>query len=258
MLTIIKAGGGGGIETASSSDSSITPTVSGSNLEMKVARAMNPKKREERLDSFNNIGHLQGPMMWIVSANSGGISVVGTHVDGNHLGILEFTTSTSASSAPHIVTGLNHMTSGGGELTAEWLVRFPNLSDATDSFVARAGFTNAYSSSLTDGIYFEYTHSVNAGNWTCKTGSNASFTTANSGTPVAINTWYRLTAVVNAAGTLATFYINGTQVGTISTNIPTGARLFGVGAGMYKTAGTTARKMFADYGYYLADLTTER
>ena len=61
---------------------------------------------------------------------------------------------------------------------------------------------------------------------------------------VAEDVWVKLKIVVNAGGTSAEFFVNGTSVGTQSTNLPTGD--ISPALGIVKTAGTTERVLYAD------------
>ena len=57
----------------------------------------------------------------------------------------------------------------------------------------------------------------------------------------------------------ARFYINGTEVGRITTNIPSGtSRTTAAGFGLIKSAGTTARTMTVDQTRLAVDLTSAR
>jgi hypothetical protein len=172
-------------------------------------------------------------------------------------GVLRFSTGT-ATNGRYGVDSWNTETASflttDGTLYMEWAVRIPTLSDGTETFtvVALAVQPNA---TTNQGLYFRYTHSENAGDWTC-VANGGSATTADSNVPVVANTWYRLGILVNAAGTSVGYYINAALVGTITTNIPSG--LPRLGGGIIKSAGTTPRVMDVDYTYYLKTFTTAR
>lgn len=138
---------------------------------------------------------------------------------------------------------------GGGKCVSEWMVYLSNLSDGTDTFSLRAGLGNQTSNAdFTDGVYFYYTHSNNSGQWSARCVNNSSATQLDSNVSVAAATWYRLTAVVNSAGTSAEFFVNGTSIGTISTNIPTAyPRIVGPVIQDVRTAGTATRYLITDY-----------
>ena len=129
------------------------------------------------------------------------------------------------------------------------MARLPTLSDGTNTYFYLAGFSDTTTAvSAVDGCYFRYTNGQASGQWqgVCRDNSTESST---SGTTVVANTWYRLTIIINPAGTAASFFVNGTQIGSnITTNIPTGAgRGTGFGSSIIKSAGTTERTADLDY-----------
>jgi hypothetical protein len=127
------------------------------------------------------------------------------------------------------------------------MIQIPTLSDATNRFIVRCGFSDNFSSVGTDAALIDYVDNVNGGRWNLWTASNGSTSSADSGVTVSANTWYRLEAEVNRTGTLVTYFINGSRVGSISTNIPTGTSQ-GTGFMIYilKSAGTTSRNLNVD------------
>lgn len=123
----------------------------------------------------------------------------------------------------------------------ETMVRIAQLSNATDTYTARFGFLDSVSAEPTDGVFFRYTHAVNSGQWQLVARSNGTETATNSSSSVASATWYRLTVIVPPAGSSAEFFVNGTSVGTVAANIPTGSgRGTGFGNALIRSAGTTA------------------
>lgn len=110
---------------------------------------------------------------------------------------------------------------GGGEIELHWVINVAILSDGTNTYTLRAGLGDTITGDEVNGVYFEYTHSVNSGNWVCKTSSASTQTSSNSS--VAATGWTNLGIKINAAATSAGFYINGTLSQTIATNIPSAA-----------------------------------
>ena len=112
---------------------------------------------------------------------------------------------------------------GGGTLSANFVFKFGALSAVGNSYTAYVGLiTNSGGAPTeTDGVYFSYTDGVNSGNWVLNC-SNSSVTTSVNTSTAASTSYVNLGVVINAAGTSATFFIDGVQVGTpIATNIPT-------------------------------------
>jgi hypothetical protein len=69
-----------------------------------------------------------------------------------------------------------------------------------------------------------------------------------SNTTVVVSTFYKLAIQINAAGTSAEFFIDGTSFGSISTSLPTATRM-SVGVLFVKSIGNTARNADVDYIY---------
>lgn len=195
-------------------------------------------------------------------ANTGTITTVGTAANP---GVFSLNISTSASSRAGTWSGtaLDAVLFGGGEVYLEALVKVSALSDATDTYIIRCGMLDTRGdANSVDGIYFRYTHSVNSGNWEGVTRSNSVETVASGGTAGAPSTSFqKLGILINAAGTLVTFYLDDVSMGTSATNIPTAAgRETGIGgAFITRTAGTTTARSFSiDYYRWYQNLTTTR
>jgi hypothetical protein len=65
---------------------------------------------------------------------------------------------------------------------------------------------------------------------------------------------YRIGILVNSAATLAKYFVNGTNIGEITANIPSGiARAVGQVLCIRKKAGTAASVVKCDYGFFRTD-----
>jgi hypothetical protein len=173
--------------------------------------------------------------------------------DANRFGIGRLSTGSTATGRACIgSTTFDSIVLGGGIVKYCAVVRIPTLSDGTNTFLVQCGLHDNVSGSPVDALYFQYTHSENAGDWTTYVYNNSG-TLGGFDTNVAVATgnWYRLEIEINAAATQAVFSINGSVVRTVtspSTTIPTGAtRATGFFANIRKTAGTTSRDLYADY-----------
>jgi hypothetical protein len=168
----------------------------------------------------------------------------------------------ASTSAAEYGTGTNEIAFGSGRVVYETSIRLPNLSDATDTFTITAGYFNCLfsaSCSPTDAVWITYTHGVNSGKWRGICIEDSSTTNVDdAGTAVAANTWYRLGITVNADATSAEFFVNGTSIGSCSTNIPDSADPVNPIARILKSAGTTSRTMDIDYVKVYGELTTPR
>lgn len=111
----------------------------------------------------------------------------------------------------------------------------------------------------TDGIYFEYDRATHGANWHAICRSNGTETATDTSTAVTTNL-VNLKAIVNAGGTSVEFFIDGTSVATITTNIPTGTSriMSSLAAQFVKTAGTSTRRVYYDAARYDFYPTTPR
>ena len=186
----------------------------------------------------------------------------------NQQGIIEYNTLTTATShAHHSGNTIANIGFGGGIWNYETSIYIPTLSTALERYRLFFGFGNTVTNSdATNGVYFTYDEGGTgngasaSANWQCITGGSSVRTLTITTVPVVINTWIKLRIEVNAAATSVAFYINGTLVATITTNIPTYAanRTVTMKQGISKTIGLTARNFYCDYIGYENILTTPR
>lgn len=170
---------------------------------------------------------------------------------GGYFGIWGLETGTDTTGNAYIRGSTNGILLANGEQICEFRVKLSAVSDGTDTYIFRAGLSDATTAAPTDGVFFRYTHSVNSGAWVLVATQNTTETAVNSTSGVvAGGTWYRLRVVVNAAATSAEFFVDDVSVGTVSENIPTGSgRETCPGSNLVKSAGTTTRKALLDYCY---------
>jgi hypothetical protein len=160
-----------------------------------------------------------------VYGSSGGGSASYSAGLANHPGILNFSLSYNFSSTiVGIATafGTPHpIVFGAGAWTYTGITRLNVISNATNRYVYYLGFAADNSSAApTNGCYLQYTDNVNSGKWQgiCKKASAT--TTCDTGLAAATATWYDIQIAVNAAGTSATFVVNGSNTCTVSSNVP--------------------------------------
>jgi hypothetical protein len=144
--------------------------------------------------------------------------------------------------------------------TFDTLIQIPTLSTGTDEFTVRVGFQDGYAGiDANDGAYFEYTHTVNSGQWVCKTAINSVRTTTNTSVAASAGAWVHLQIQTNAAGTSVTFYINGTLVATNTTNIPGASNPTGLAYQVTRGASTGAtRYVYTDVAALTVAFSTPR
>lgn len=207
------------------------------------------------------LGNAFGEMISNVSGAGAAATAGNTIVDQGHPGIARLQTGTSSTGRAPIVGAL--ITTKGGAIVFESDVNIPvNLSDSTDRYIVYVGFMNSFTAESSDQICFKYSDDINSGRWQGITSRNGSNTTVNGGAGqvVATATWYKLRIEINAAATSVEFFVNGTSIGTSTTNIPqeTSADQIQISVNIRKTAGTNSRAIDCDYinCYYI--LTTAR
>jgi hypothetical protein len=197
-----------------------------------------------------------------LTSGSGAASTLTNSVftDGSAVGVVTWntgTTTTGYGGHAHSSAGTT-VYIGSGTDTWEGRIRIPVLSSATDIYNIMHGFTDSVSENCTNGVWMDYTHSVNSGNWTIKynvAGGGVVTTNCNAG-PSA-NTWYRLRLEVTSSG--ATAYVNGVSIGSVSASMPTA--VVRANTAIIKnggSTGTTAMLTYCDYLQYGKTYTTPR
>src|SRR5574338_75673 len=200
---------------------------------------------------------------WRAIVSSTVPSVLQSGTTSGRPGVVKIDTETSSTGAAAICHGaqtssvLGNLVLGGGELTVQWYAKLSNLSDGTETYTARIGLGDTYNATQANGLWFEYTHSVNSGNWVIKSSAASSPTSANTNTAADTN-WHVYKIIVNSGATSASFYIDGVQVANspITSTIPT-LKIGGL-ASIVKSAGTTSRSILLDLFTLNYVLTTSR
>lgn len=129
---------------------------------------------------------------------------------------------------------------GGGAARYICETAIVTLSDATNTYTVRYGFINSNTAESTNGCFFRYTHSVNGGRWQAVCRAAGVENAVDTGVAATAGTWLTLDIQVAADASSVAFFINGVQVATIATNIPTGSNTTGAGMMVLRSAGTTA------------------
>jgi hypothetical protein len=160
-----------------------------------------------------------------VVAASGTINYTGAVLDATHPGVVVLTSVAGAGSRATLMTSApssaeTYVFGAGAKHVIETIVRLPDLTDATDTIVVRAGFLDSPNSTASDGAWFEYT--VSNTTWRCRTGAAASLTDADSTITVTADVWTKLRVEVTDDDT-AQFFIDDVQrCGDVTTQIPSG------------------------------------
>jgi hypothetical protein len=196
---------------------------------------------------------------WERFQSGAGTSFGHTSSEAGRPGIVTIETGSTSTGYFNLTWRLNtQILLGGGRMYVEWIIKIPTLSNGTDTFTVQVGLHDNQGAGVVDGAYFEYSHGVNSGNWQVKTTSNATSTTTNTST-AADTSWHVFAVDINAAASSVTFYIDGSSVGTNTTNIPTGTGRETVPSCMItKSLGSASLKVYADVFTMVQKLTTPR
>lgn len=166
------------------------------------------------------------------------------------VGLLELTTASSSSGYAMVYSYDSEMPRmDDGTRLYECMVQVPILSDGTQEFLCRVGMHDG-STTMSNGIYFQYNRLLDGDYWTLCSTNNASTTRTSPAVPVVAGAWIKLGFRSTVSGSLITLYpsYNGTEVGSITTNIrPDGAMK--LAASIIKSGGTTSRSFLVDYVY---------
>ena len=177
-------------------------------------------------------------------------STLGINSTDKCIGVFDLQTGTTSTGRCAITIGDDQIIFGFAEFVTEWRVVVTTLSTAAQEYNVYIGFidNNQAIGEPVDGVYFKYDRNTSA-NWIITTSNNSTRTNTTTSVAVTATTpFQKLKIVVNNTGTSAQFFIDGVSVGTIATNIPTGAgRQTGLGAKIEKQAGTTNRQLNMDY-----------
>lgn len=283
---------GGGTGVVSIGNASVNPTTNptagvivyadasdGSRLKVRqpdgvvseLATTGTPELWYQEWDDFiwgtTNMGTSSGGWVESVSGTGADVAISSTGVNSTEkcVGVIALDCGTTTTGRSGLTKGnLTHLFGQGTEFRVTFRAALSALSDGTDTYTVMIGFTDGAGGSGTtgtDGAFFRYSSTNNAGEWEFITINNGTTTGTVFDTNVAptatVNQKFEIR--VNAAGTSVTAYIDDTLVATSTANIPTGSgRLTGIGAKIEKSAGTTSRQLLMDYYRYTHQSTSVR
>lgn len=186
-------------------------------------------------DDFSGNSNNAGEMTWSNQASGTSAAVANTGGEQNHPGIRKISTGTQTTS----YAGINWRTTcvypNGGD-TNIWIIR----PSANTGVTIRVGMNDTSSSSdSNDGYYWEFDPTVSA-NWQMCCANSGTRTKTATSTAVSAATWYKLEIRVNSGNTSAEFFIDGSSVGTVSTNLPTASDTFGFGCFASNSGGASS------------------
>lgn len=167
----------------------------------------------------------------------------------NAPGIYGQQTGTQSSGRNSLATASNSIRLGGGVWRYVTRVRLSNISDGTDRFTLRIGFDDkgTASGAATNAVCFRCVDNVNSGNWEAVCRAAGTETTISSAVAPVTSGWQTLCFEVNEDASSVQFWIDGTSLGSITTNIPAASgREMGVNTRIEKSVGTNSRTLYTD------------
>lgn len=228
------------------------PQFDGSNWQAVYPETLSPARSYRLSEDFIS-GSTAGALNW-TAVLTGGASVIttgNTGVSSSNPGVVVITAGNAASRFATLHLGLNTMELGGGALTMECLFQLQTLTNAA----FRIGLGDQTAADHNNGVYLEYNSGTSA-NWLIKTANGATRTTTTTSVAATASAWHKLVISINAAATSVSFTLDGTSLGSITTNIPT---TNGIAPNlMADSLGATSTTFWVDYFNLYQRFTTSR
>jgi hypothetical protein len=192
------------------------------------------------------------------SGTSAGASPDTTYITSssgaNAQGVLALSTGTTSNGRVSIMQGPSMLLAGLSQLTFTTRARISAMPTGSQTYIGYIGFMNTPAAGVpNNGCYFKVDLAISSTNWIAVCRASGSENRIDTGVAASSSAFQVLNININSAGTSAAFSINGSSVGSISSNVPSGAgQFFGVGYKMQKSVGTTARLLYIDYMQWCA------
>jgi hypothetical protein len=184
---------------------------------MQLGLAWNPSDESVYFEEFrtNAIGG------WAQTSGSGGGAYSSAGSSG-HPGVMRVSSGASSGGWVHAYEGADSMVFAGAAAPNlfVWEASVQCLFDSTGT-IMRLGLSDGRSGTgaPANGVYFEYRKDTSA-NWRyCTTKASVGTPTTSSTAVNLVGGWVKLR--IEFDGTTVTFYVNGTSIGTLTTNLPT-------------------------------------
>lgn len=197
-----------------------------------------------------------GFQQYVSGASAAGASFddsFGLNGTENAIGVVYSATgTTNTGRGAYLRTGNGSITFGSHEIKYRCRTALSALSDGTDTYTAYFGLgDNPNSGDMVNGCYFRYTHSVNSGKIEAVCSNSSTRTASDTGITPTSSSFRIFEIVVNQAASSVAFYIDGSIVSTITTNIPStynfSTSVSNIMQKIEKSAGTTDRRIYTDW-----------
>lgn len=186
-------------------------------------------------DDFTGNSSNAGELTWSNQASGTSAAVANTAGEQNHPGIRKISTGTQTTSYAGMNWRTTSIYAAGGDVNI-WIVR----TSANTGVNIYVGLNDTYTSAEpTDGYYFEFDPATSA-NWRIVAANSSTRTKTTTSTAVSAATWYKLEFRVNSANTSVEYFINGSSVGTVTTNLPASGDTTGLGCFASNSGGASA------------------
>jgi hypothetical protein len=219
----------------------------------------NEWKRRNGTEYFNDFGQnntFSDGVFQTFASNGGGI-ISALPNTNNFIGFQGLSTGVLINGANSIRNNLNSGFSlfnfSCGRKSFLSRIWIQDLSTITDRFVVLNGFSNASTSTITNGAAFIYdeggvgTGTTASANWQIITANGGVRTNFVTSVVVNASTWYSFRIETNANDTEIYYYINDILVRTETTNIPVAVTNTSLFISITKSTGTTNRGIAVDY-----------
>jgi hypothetical protein len=230
-------------------------STSGSGNTITITNA-SPTNTLTLIDDFIPVGNNQiGQLSW-----AGQLITTITTTSANHPGIVKIISSNQNNAIVlQDVGNAIGIILGAGALSLNFVFNLVTLSVVGNRYTAQIGLSDGtlglgFPNTPVNGVFFTYSDNVNSGNWVINC-TKASVTTSTNTTVAGSTSFANFGISINAAGTSASFTIDGVSVGTIATNIPVVAITPFIA--LVPTSGNTPNSL-VDLFYLTLNLTTPR
>ncbi len=198
---------------------------------------------------------IHGTLLAFSAAQGGGSgsgnSVLANTSTANNQGIMRCRVVANTSNMAGFAAPNQIIFGGGRSWQFNMIATVVNLSDGTDNYINRFGFTDFSdgATDVTDGLYYEYNQALGVpGNWYKCQAIAGVRTKQDTGIAVKTTSKTRFTIDIDPSAGTATYWIDNANAGT-SSSIPTAHT--GIGFQMQKVLGASSRDIQLDYIGYI-------
>lgn len=188
-----------------------------------------------------------GTLGWSTAVVVSGVVVMNsTNQTAQHLGIVRLSTGTSTTGAAILYLSQDTICIGQADMYVEWEVNVINTPNGTDDFLFLAGLGDDIAGGAgTDGSFIAMERATSTTDWVRYTIAGGVKTRTASGTAFSTG-WHRFGMLFTGAGTNVEMFVDGTSIGSNTTNIPGAGQFCGPQIKIAKLAGTANKDVEAD------------